>query len=331
MPEPLTAFLSRCCRLVACTLLVVMQYGQTAVYARQADSSMQASSAIITQEQRSETADSLLTTGIQPGKIKALVYGSAGAYAGMLVGLNALWYAEHDQSSFHFFNDNRQWMAIDKAGHAYSAFHLSRASAEALRWVGVPAKKASLYGSLGGWLFMLPIEILDGFSSNYGASPGDLIANSAGSILYGGQMLLWQEVRIKPKFSFMPSPFAKERPKVLGHNLPTQLLKDYNGQTHWLSVDLERFMPPESRFPSWLNLAVGYGSSGMVYAYPDASRAAGFHPFNRFFLAPDLDLSRLRSRKKVVNWLLFVLDGIRLPLPALELSQGRLQFHPLYF
>lgn len=311
-------------------ILAVLVFGSPRLYAQQADSSMLYPAESNLQDLNHQ--DTLVLPDKQPAnRMKALAYGSAAGYAGMLIGLNALWYTEHAQSSFHFFNDNRQWMGIDKAGHAYSAFHLSRAGSEALRWAGMPEKKASLYGSLGGWLFMLPIEILDGFSSNYGASPGDLAANSAGSILYGGQMLLWQEIRLKPKFSFMPSPFAKERPNVLGHNLPTQLLKDYNGQTHWLSVDIEKFLPAESRFPAWLNLAVGYSSSGMVYAYPRDSRVAGFSPYTRFFLAPDLDLSRLRSKKRIVNWLLFVLDGIHLPAPALEFSQGSLRLHSLYF
>lgn len=316
--------------LIVYAILAVLAGNSPLLYAQQADSRGLLPAVNYLQELNQKDTFAVPATQ-EPNRIKALTYGSAAAYAGMLIGLNALWYTEHAQSSFHLFNDNRQWMGIDKAGHAYSAFHLSRTGSEALRWAGMPDKKASLYGSLGGWLFMLPIEILDGFSSNYGASPGDLAANSAGSILYGSQMLLWQEIRLKPKFSFMPSPFAIERPNVLGHNLPTQLLKDYNGQTHWLSVDIEKFLPAESRFPAWLNLAVGYGGSGMVYAYPQDSRTAGFSPYARFFLAPDLDLSSIRSKKRIVNWLLFVLDGIHLPAPALEFSQGGLRLHPLYF
>lgn len=264
-------------------------------------------------------------------RIKTLAWGSAIGYTGMLLGLNALWYSEQPQSRFHFFDDSRQWMAMDKTGHAYSAFHLSRISATSLSWAGIPEKKAILYGSLAGWLFMFPIEVLDGFSTEYGASWSDLAANSAGSLLYGGQMLLWEEIRLKPRFSFQPSPFARERPNTLGHTLPTQLLKDYNGQTYWLSVDLEKFMPAGNSFPGWLNIAIGYGSSGMVYAFPDTGKAAGFNPYSQLYLSPDIDLSRLRSRKKVLNWLLFILDGIHIPAPALEYSQGSLRLHPLFF
>jgi hypothetical protein len=294
--------------LLAYTLLLMLLFNSINLYAQEPDSSQ-----------------------LFSGRRKALAWGSSAGYTGMLLGLNALWYSEQPRSPYHFFDDSRQWMMMDKAGHTYSAYHLSRTSAQALRWAGMPEQKAHLYGSLGGWLMMLPIEILDGFSTEYGASWSDLAANSAGSLLYGGQMLLWQEVRIKPKFSFRPSPFAKERPNTLGHNLPTQLLKDYNGQTYWLSVDLEKFLPAENAFPAWLNIAFGYGSSGMVYAYPEMGRTAGFNPYQQFYLAPDLDLSRLRSKKKLINWLIFLLDGIHLPAPALEYSGGSLRLHPLYF
>ena len=260
-----------------------------------------------------------------------LVAGSTAGYSGLLLGLNTLWYANEPQSSFHFFNDKRQWMQLDKAGHAYSSFHLSRLSAEALQWAGLPCRKAHLYGSLGGWLFMTPIEILDGFSPAYGASWGDVAANSIGSLLYAGQFVLWKEVRIKPKFSFHTTHFAKIRPNTLGNHLPSQVLKDYNGQTYWLSVDLKKFLPEKSHYPQWLHLAVGYGATEMVYALPEDNRQVGFEPIRQWYLAPDIDLSHLRGKNKWLNSLIFLLDSIHLPAPALEWNKNGIHFHPLYF
>jgi hypothetical protein len=71
-----------------------------------------------------------------------------------------------------------------------------------------------------------------------GAS-GDIIANASGTALFVSQELLWKEQRITPKFH--TTQYAQYRPNVLGSSLAEQMLKDYNGQTYWLSVNLHSF------------------------------------------------------------------------------------------
>lgn len=271
------------------------------------------------------------STHVSPQRLKWLAAGSAVAYGGVLTGLNVLWYKNHPQTRFHFFNDNKQWMQTDKAGHLYSSYQLSRSGSEALKWAGMDARRSAVFGSLGGWLFILPVEILDGYSPEYGASWGDLAANGLGSVLYAGQVLLWDEVRLKPKFSFHPSPFAAQRPNVLGDHFSARLLKDYNGQTYWLSASMHDFLPAGNKFPRWLNIAAGYGTEGMVFAHPHISRSAGYDPYPQFYLGPDLDLSFIHTQKRVVKILLFLLESVKLPAPALEFSKNRIRFHPVYF
>jgi hypothetical protein len=251
------------------------------------------------------------------------------AYTGLLVGLNQLWYKDQPHSGFHFFNDNRDWHQVDKVGHGYSTYHLSRIQYRAFRWTGLSPKKAAIWGSLTGFAWLLPVEILDGFSAAYGASGGDLMANTAGSLLFGTQQLLWGEQRIVLKFSFHPTSWAPKRKKLLGNSLGEQLLKDYNGQTYWLSADLWRFSGGKT--PRWLNLTIGYGASGMVYSNAAQNREMGYSSYLQLFLAPDINLRHLRSNKKAVRLLLFILDGIHLPTPALEFSRNKLYFHPVYF
>ncbi|OJU23360.1 MAG: hypothetical protein BGN92_03335 [Sphingobacteriales bacterium 41-5] len=50
--------------------------------------------------------------------------------------------------------------------------------------------------------FLTVIEILDGFSNKWGFSWGDMAANVFGAGMFQGQQLLWNEQRIKFKFSF---------------------------------------------------------------------------------------------------------------------------------
>ena len=75
------------------------------------------------------------------------------------------------------------------------------------------------------------IEVLDGFSYGWGASSGDLIANTTGSLFAIGQALKWNEQRIQLKYSYKPSEWADMNPEKLGNNHLERALKDYNGQT----------------------------------------------------------------------------------------------------
>jgi hypothetical protein len=167
---------------------------------------------------------------------------------------------------------------------------------------------------------------MDGFSEDYGASTGDLIANASGSLLYLGQTAVWKEPRLLPKFSFHATPYPAYRPEVLGDTWASQIIKDYNGQTYWLSGDLDAFF----RFPKWLNVAVGYGAEEMVYAHVEDNLANGFNPYRQFYFALDPDLTAIRSRSKVVNTLIFLVSMIKLPAPTLEFSKKGTTFHWFY-
>ena len=264
----------------------------------------------------------------QNKRLKPLIITSASAYAVTLVGLDRLWYSDFERESFHFFNDNHEWNQVDKVGHFYSAFHISSGSHRILQWAGVSNEKAELWGALTSVIVMTPIEIFDGFSSAYGASYGDLIANSSGTLFFYGQQKLWGEIRLQPKISFRKSGYAELRPNVLGSNLPEQMLKDYNGQTYWLSVNLSKFI--HGNFPKWLNLAVGYGATGMVAASEAQNQELGYHSSRQYYLSLDLDFSEYESKSKFVNSLLYVVSMIKIPSPTLSLNRQELKFHFFY-
>jgi hypothetical protein len=68
-------------------------------------------------------------------------------------------------------------------------------------------RKSDLIGTITSFAVMSSIEVLDGFSSGYGASvSSDLVANAMGAGFYLGQQALWHETRIYPKFSFIEHP-----------------------------------------------------------------------------------------------------------------------------
>ncbi len=266
-------------------------------------------------------------------KQRLLVMGTAfsAGYTALLISLNNSWYTE-ERTNFHFFNDNHEWRNMDKAGHFWGAFHESRAGIDMLRWAGVPEKKAILLGGLTGLLLQTPIEVFDGYQPEYGASTGDLIANATGAAAVVAQQLAWHEVRLMPKFSFHTTRYAAVRPNVLGSNLPERALKDYNGQTYWLSADIGAFLKTESKYPKWLNIAVGYGAEEVVYNHDPSNQAAGYSAHRQYYLSPDLNLMHFKGSNKVLNTALYILSIVKVPAPALEYNRkDGLRLHPLYF
>jgi uncharacterized protein YfiM (DUF2279 family) len=242
-------------------------------------------------------------------------------------GLYHLWYKNSPHQSFTFFNDNREWKQVDKAGHFISSFYFSYGSSQVLKWANYNPTKADVAGAIAGFLITAPIEIFDGYSAAYGASAGDLAADAAGPLFFIGQKKLWSEIRIQPKFSFHQTGYAKLRPNLLGNDLISEILKDYNGQTYWLSVDMDKFV----KFPKWLNFAMGYGADAMVYAHDNQNRFNGYDAYRQYYLSVDFDLNSIRSRSKFVKTLLFLASTIKLPAPALQFSRKGAEFHGFYF
>ena len=253
---------------------------------------------------------------------KAVFVSEAAFSAISLVGLNQLWYADYPRSKFHFINDNQEWLQMDKLGHLYSSYHLGRFGSEMLQWSGASHKQQLLYGAGLGFAFLTTVEVLDGFSSEWGASPGDVIANAAGTALYVTQELLWKEQRIVPKFSFHNTRFSQYRPEVLGSSFSEKILKDYNGQTYWLSANLKSFFK-DSKIPKILNLAVGYGADGMLTGKGENSSFLideNLVKSRQFYLSLDLDLTKIETKSHFLKTFFSVFSVLKIPAPTLEYS-----------
>ncbi|MBN4051411.1 DUF2279 domain-containing protein [bacterium AH-315-M05] len=254
-----------------------------------------------------------------------------------LVGLNKLWYSGYPRSSFHFFNDNDEWLQVDKVGHVVTAWYVGKVGMDLLKWSGVERKKAIWYGGSLGFIFLTAIEILDGFSAEWGASAGDLGANLLGSALLIGQELGWDEQRIVLKYSFHQTPLAKYRPRLLGSSLSENLLKDYNGQTYWMSVNIYSFLHEESRFLKWLNISFGYGAYGMTGGSNNPTDVDGkpipyFERYRQYYLSLDIDLARIPTRSKFLKTCFSAFGFIKIPFPTLEYNKiDGIVLHPFYF
>ena len=297
----------------------------------------------------------------------AIVVGTeAVIITGIMSSLYVSWYSGSETGNFHFYNDNGEWLQMDKFGHANSCYNFANIGYEALSMTGLDERRSILYGGPLGLSIMVLVEVFDGLSSDWGFSWGDMTANLLGTGLFMGQQALWHEQRLALKYSYHSSgcskydvsnPLTMDRDYIMGKDWLDRIYEDYSGITVWLACDVKSlFMNDRSKYPSWLGWAIGYGAEGMTGEYNNIQPAgkAGtdgnwgrgweYEPGKldympndarqrRIFLAPDIDISRIPCKNKTLKHILRVLSAVKIPTPTLEYRPGEDRFcwHWLYF
>ena len=274
---------------------------------------------------------------INKARLNTVIYTSTGLYTTTLGVLYFAWYKDNASSKFHWYNDSKSWLQVDKVGHATTAFIMSDYAFWALRWAGLNNNKSAIYAGLMGWSAMTVIEILDGYSSGYGASPTDLLANTIGATFFTTQQLIWKEQRMRLKFSYRATNFSKYRPDLLGRTPLQSMLKDYNGQTYWLSININSFIKNQSKLPNWLNVSFGYGATGMLGASSNPITWEGnelpyYKRTRQYYLSLDVDWTRIKTNSSVLKFVFKAFSFIKIPFPTIEYNnQNDFVFHWLYF
>jgi Predicted periplasmic lipoprotein (DUF2279) len=281
-----------------------------------------------------DSAFCLADTTVNKKRVLAVSATTLGGYGLAYAGLAYTWYRDFPSTKFHFFNDNHEWAQVDKVGHFLGGYSGARGMIGLFKWSGMNRKKSALYGGLIGGLAMVPLELLDGFATSWGASWGDIVADVGGGALAFGNEMLWAEQRIQVKISYHPTGYAIARPDLFGDKY-TRYLKDYNGHTGWLTFRVHSFLPAskfKSKYPRWLNLAVGYGANGLLGGYDNGiTPAIREREYRQYYLGLDLDLSAIPTRYGGVRLLLDILDCVHLPSPTMEYnSKFGFKWHWLY-
>lgn len=284
---------------------------------------------------------------------KVLGFGSV-AYGGFSTGLYYAWYRQYDLEGFHFFDDMGEWKQMDKAGHIYTAYLQGVLCYKGAKWTGLSDRKAIWTGIICGSLFQTTIEVMDGFSSEWGFSIGDFGANVLGTSAFALQQHYWGEQRIVLK----ESSWARNHPNSIVHSVDgtstttlsaraddlfgtgffEKYLKDYNNQTYWASFNIRAFKPEWESIPKWLNVAIGYGANGLYGGFEneweiDGQRYISDTPrYRQWYISLDVDLDRIETDHAFLNTLLSVFNIIKIPAPALEItSRGEVKLHLLHF
>ena len=151
-----------------------------------------------------------------------------------------------------------------------------------------------------------------------------------------------KEQKIQFKLSYWPVQYGSLESRanhLFGKTGVEKLLKDYNGQTYWASIN-PVILFPGYKGPHWLNLAIGYGARTMLGGYEntwiDANGAVvnrnDILRYRRFYLSLDIDLSRIKTKNRLLKSVFSAANVLKIPAPAIELStRVSMRFHPIFY
>ncbi len=249
-----------------------------------------------------------------------------GVWAGSMLAIhiyqqNGWW--KDNRAPFHFQEDLTYGLWVDKIGHFFGGYILGFAIDHSLRWANVPASRAVWMGAAAGLLFQTYIEVEDGYSA-WGFDRVDFAFDLAGAS--------WPVVRyyvpflenFDLKMSYHPSSLLGEPGGVGFKGQQHIIIDDYEGQTFWLSVNVHDLLPDGARtlWPQFLCLSVGYG----------AREIAGPIPYRVFFIAPDLDMTRIIPPKTpLLKFVGEALNFFHVPMPAVRFSERGTVWYGIYF
>ena len=270
------------------------------------------------------------------GGVQATLWG------GTLYSLNNAWYSNYPKAPFHFYNDWKEWQQMDKAGHVWSTYQISRHTSNIWRWAGMNEKTSIWVGALSGMSFLGIVEVLDGYSDKWGFSLPDMAANASGALLFVGQEYLWKDQRITLKLSYSPFQYGTLKPRadeLFGSGDVERLLKDYNGQIIWASINPKSFLP-DSKLPGWLNIAIGYNARTMLGGYENKWKdmngnwidRTDIDRYKRVLLSLDVDLTRIPTKNKTLKTIFSIINVLKVPAPALEWNtRGKWRLHAIAY
>ena len=235
---------------------------------------------------------------------------------------NGWW--KDNRAAFHFQEDLRYGLYVDKLGHFYAATVLGFMFKKSLQWSNLHEEQALLWGAAGSALFQTYVEVEDGFHL-WGFDRVDFASDIAGAA-YPVAQYYWRPLRnFNFKFSYHPSPLLNEKGMNVGFKGQRHILMDdYEGQTIWLSLSMRNLLPEAAAryWPPWLCLAAGYGAR-KVGSANDAYRVA--------FLALDFDVTEIIPQDTAfLRTLSEALNFIHLPSPAVRFVPGAV-WYGLYF
>jgi hypothetical protein len=120
----------------------------------------------------------------------------------------------------------------------------------------------------------------------------------------------------------------------LGRTFSERLLKDYNGQTYWLSFSPGSFFK-NKRIPEWACVSIGYSAHeklvGSASYFTDPETGQDYFEQREILISLDIDFSKISVKRPWIRTFLQQLNHLKVPFPALLFRNGNVLIKPLYF
>jgi hypothetical protein len=251
------------------------------------------------------------TTQINTSRMIIIGGALVGTMAGIMIYQQNGWWKDN-RRSFHFREDLQYGRSVDKLGHFYGANAATFIFSRSFQWAGMRERPSLWYGAGCSLLFQTYIEVQDGFSA-WGFDRVDFAADVLGAFYPVAQHYVPPLRELNMKFSYHPSNLINEPGGVGFRGQQHILFDDYEGQTIWLSLNLNSVLPSaiEPYWPDWLAVAAGYGVRDV--ATPN--------PYSILLLSLDYDMTKIIPAD---TWFLKtlgeVLNFIHFPAPAVQIS-----------
>jgi len=260
----------------------------------------------------------------------AAALGLTGGYAGLYIYFKHAWWS--GERAPHWFVEN-DWdqneRDLDKLGHFFGGYQLTRLTSELLRAGCMPPTRAALLAALYAYSFQFQIEEWDGTQKIYGFSPADLIADAGGAIFAVAQQRTTWLQATKPVWSYRPTLAYRRRnePGRVGIGQP-RATTDYSGQTYWFSTDVNALLPDNVKrfWPAILRVSPGYSITD--YVNPDTG--APQRARRKILLSIDIDPEHLPGDGKAWRTIKHELSFFRIPGPTLQLTPSSKFFAAYY-
>ena len=113
-------------------------------------------------------------------------------------------------------------------------------------------------------LFGLTKEFGDSHINIAGWSMSDVSMNLVGNLGFYFQERLFGKQIVKYKYSYVNSGLQHYNSKILGTSYKNYQLRDYNGQTYWLSNSLGDLSITQNKWLQPISISFGYGADNML-------------------------------------------------------------------
>jgi len=249
------------------------------------------------------------TSDVKPGRVALL----AGVTLATVIPVhiyqqNAWW--QGPRGPFRFENDWVYALNVDKLGHMYAGYILSRTFGYMLRWGGYSEHTSVFFGSALGLTYQMYVEVEDGFHRVYGFSPGDAFSNIMGASIPLAQWTFPVLRNFSLKYSYWPSTGYRSELKA---GQAKAFLDDYQGTEVWLSMDPHFIMGDRlaRAVPAWLGVSFGVCARNL-------DETGGGRRIETLSL--DVNLSKIETDSDLLKAVFTLIDYIHLPMPGIRLD-----------